>query len=324
LRARPEALQPRAISINDVIARQEKDEKGRVLPKNLVRGQAGWVSPGSTEVSGRILLSDPLQALARNFSCGSCNFLCGTNFLSPISDLFLPDGSDGQLGAIIPNWCSLPCTYYAQCPSESNPVSASDGGVQYGWSGGGSVARFVSGTNYGTWQGTSAGTVFVTDTASMGSGAPYVCQGSGQVTDQLPGSLTKVSAAVASPNCSGSTNYGVKATIVYQVNDQNGTAMNVSGMTPYESGTWWDGKTLNQTQLGAPTGTNGQFTDTPVGACSSLPFSKNLTATQNIQIQFNGKYYPVRTNNWTESDPGGANGFGHGNLTNGKDITVSR
>jgi hypothetical protein len=103
----------------------------------------------------------------------------------------------------------------------------------------------------------------------------------------------------------------------------SGNAAITTGTAPAND-TQFDGKTLDQHQLGAPTDANGQFTDTPLGACSSLPFSKNLTATQNIQVQFNGKNYSVRTNNWTESDPGGANGFGHGSLTNGNDVSVSR
>jgi hypothetical protein len=118
---------------------------------------------------------------------------------------------------------------------------------------------------------------------------------------------------------------GFKARL--RLNDSDkliGAPIQLAGMTPYESGTWFDGSTLKSHQLGDPTGASGQFTDTPLGACANLPFSKNLTATQTIQILLNNVYYTVRTNNWTESDPGGSSGFGHGTITNSNDVTVTR
>ena len=300
------SMETRAISINDVIARQEKDEKGRVLPKNLVRGQAGWVSPGSTEVSGRILLSDPLLALARNFSCGSCDFLCGTNTLSPDSSLILPDGSDGELGAILPNWCSIPCTNYSECPSESNPVSASDGGVQYGWSGGGSVATFVSGTSYGTWKGTGPGTVLVVNTASMGSGAPYVCQGTGQVTDQVPTSLKLSQGPVVTYNgqAYGSVPhfYGNAQTETYTVLDQNGNVITGSGMTASEKIQFVSSNPTGYTTSSpSPVSVNaeGQFDDyQSFGFTTSPPPVKGqyLKTKQTISVTLNNKNYTVRVN----------------------------
>ena len=78
--------------------------------------------------------------------------------------------------------------------------------------------------------------------------------------------------------------------------------MQVAGMTPCESGTLIGRATMPFGPVGAATGANGQFVDNPVGTCANLPFSKNLTGTLTIQMLLNGTYYPVRANNWTESD----------------------
>jgi hypothetical protein len=96
-------------------------------------------------------------------------------------------------------------------------------------------------------------------------------------------------------------------------------------MVPYENGTFFDGSTLNQHVLGSATDSNGKFTDAPLGYCQNLPMSKNLTATQTIQMLFNNVYYTVANQQtWTLSDPGGANGFGHGTLTGSNGVTVTR
>lgn len=99
-------------------------------------------------------------------------------------------------------------------------------------------------------------------------------------------------------------------------------------MTPFESGTWFDGSTLTNHQLGQPTNSQCQFVDTPLGACQNLPFTsgKTYTATQNITVTLNGTPYMVRSNTLTVSDTAGSAGFGHGSITNGiiNEINVSR
>ena len=120
----------------------------------------------------------------------------------------------------------------------------------------------------------------------------------------VPASLTVVSSGLASLNCSGSHHYGVQDAITDQVwnNSNPPQKMQVAGMTPCESGTLIGRATRPFGPVGAATGANGQFVDNPVGTCANLPFSKNLTGTLTIQMLLNGTYYPVRANNWTESD----------------------
>jgi hypothetical protein len=43
-----------------------------------------------------------------------------------------------------------------------------------------------------------------------------------------------------------------------------------------------------------------------------------------LYINAGNRYYAVRVNYRTESDPGGSAGYGHGKLTNGSDVTAQR
>jgi hypothetical protein len=64
-------MQTKAINIRDLVEKRLRDEKGKVLPRNAVRGEVGWVSAGKGIGKGRILQSNPSTAMARSFSCGS-------------------------------------------------------------------------------------------------------------------------------------------------------------------------------------------------------------------------------------------------------------
>ena len=185
-------------------------------------------------------------------------------------------------------------------------MSASDGGVQYGWSGGGSVATFVSGTSYGTWKGTGPGTVLVVNTASMGSGAPYVCQGTGQVTDQVPTSLKLSQGPVVTNNgqAYGSVPhfYGNAQTETYTVLDQNGNVITGSGMTASEKIQFVSSNPTGYTTSSpSPVSVNaeGQFDDyQSFGFTTSPPPVKGqyLKTKQTISVTLNNKNYTVRVN----------------------------
>ena len=179
------SMETRAITINDLISSQEKDASGKVLHKNLVKGEASWLSPATTEVSGRILQSDRSQPLARNFSCGVCAFLCGSPYLFPSYALALGISDQGSLGSINVNWCNMGCSPYSGCPPVNTPTAYGSGGLTHGWSGGGSVASIVSGWGSAltTWQGTGAGHATAVYSASMGG---YItCQASAPVSVEL-------------------------------------------------------------------------------------------------------------------------------------------
>jgi len=176
--------------------------------------------------------------------------------------------------------------------------------------------------------------------APVGSLPP--CPTTPQISGNGSGSVAAPSSVkatqVADPSCPPSSNYGVEVDITYQLYDKNGNKLAVAGLVPCETDTI-DGVAFPTCPLagGAATDANGTFVDTPVGKCSKYPFSKNVIAEQKIQMQAAGANPPngpctdpsllgpvIRDNTFTISDPGGTNGFGHGTITNGSDVSASR
>jgi hypothetical protein len=174
-------METKSISINDLISTGAKDDSGKSFSKETLRGEVVWLAPQSSQVSGRILQSDRLLAMARNFSCGTCGFLCHDLGLSPDSSLSVMSGDQGNLGNITPQFCDMPCQVYTSCPAYSNPTTS--GTTYYSWSGGGTVASLVSGGNsqMSTWKGMSPGYTTVNYSMQMGQGS-YSCSGTGNVS----------------------------------------------------------------------------------------------------------------------------------------------
>src|SRR6185312_7659208 len=175
------SMETLAISLNDLIANRVKDDTGHVLSKDAKEGELVWLVPGSSEVTGRILQSDKILNMARNYSCGTCGFLCHDLGLSPFSSLATEVGLEGDIGAINPQYCNMPCQVPTSCPAYSNPTMA--GSASYTWSGGGTIATLVSGGSSATsiWQGATAGFTTVTYSIKMTPSAPYQCTGNANV-----------------------------------------------------------------------------------------------------------------------------------------------
>lgn len=125
--------------------------------------------------------------------------------------------------------------------------------------------------------------------------------------------------------CTNTGSWGILIAIHYQVVDSNNVAIPSVQMEPQEEdpdlglNSWSDIGSTNYPGTSQYTDPKGQFWDAPLGTCSNVtPFSG--TDTQYISILLNGQRYDVRTNNWstTSSFPG------HGNITNGNDVSKSR
>jgi hypothetical protein len=215
-------METKAISINDLIAHQIKDEKGKTLPLNMLRGEAGWMVNASREVSGRILQSNQATAMARNFSCGTCNLICQDPILSPNANLSMKVTDIGNLGVIEADHCNLPCPsgYPTGCPAKQNPTSYGGGGA-YTWSGGNSYAGLVGGTtsSSSSWQGLNPGGATARFTVGPGPGL-YACPGSGPVTVSPKPDHLVVQSDTTSVVCS--SNGTVRRDITYSEVDVNG------------------------------------------------------------------------------------------------------
>ncbi|MGA8432303.1 MAG: hypothetical protein WB729_20930 [Candidatus Sulfotelmatobacter sp.] len=277
-------METRSVSINGLISAEEKDDKGKTLPKDMHRGEVVWLAPNTSEVSGRIMQSDKLLAMARNFSCGTCGFLCG-GFLSPDSSLTTTVGNTGDLGDITPDFCDVPCTYYTSCPSGSPTMS---GTTYYSWSGGGSIAGLVSGgsSSMSTWKGMSGGYTNVTYAMTMGEGSGYQCTGTSPVTVQTPTAsrIVQTLSSKAETSCA-SGQAGWYRQVLKIVTDQNGTDIVQSGQNLTEKVTITTPNQLNISgvQTGtAVTNSSGNFTDTFFVCSPSCPGTGQTDASQTI------------------------------------------
>ncbi len=60
----------RAVSIGEIISKQESDRSGKKLPPDATSGEISWFTAAPGKGTGRLLVSNPQTMLARNFSCG--------------------------------------------------------------------------------------------------------------------------------------------------------------------------------------------------------------------------------------------------------------
>jgi hypothetical protein len=184
---------------------------------------------------------------------------------------------------------------------------------------------------------------FVVSASATGGNRNVTVSANGQTSNsmtffvQVPTSLSVLPGGVSviSTCPSGSDfPYGIKVSVRYQINDQNGQGIvthqsnlydpmeNNTVVTTTSSGTSTAtssghvGNAANGTNFAD---TNGQFTDSPVGACAIISMTATLTQIVNINI---GSYSSptIRTNVYSIVSSSG----GHGTISNGTDVTASR
>jgi hypothetical protein len=135
-------MQTKAVSILDLITRKVKDDKGKMLPKDIWHGQVAWYLPGPNGGRGRILQSNRQRAMARNFSCGTYSSICGGTW-DPYTTTFVT-GQTSALGDLEANVClgSMP----GQC---SGTYVGTGNDYNYIWSSGNSNVAALSGPTDG-------------------------------------------------------------------------------------------------------------------------------------------------------------------------------
>jgi hypothetical protein len=339
----PLHLEPYAsqmIDIGELIRTRALDQDGNTLPLDAGQGSVVLSSPAAAPedlinvvFAGGIY--NPRKATCGQ-TCEVCNGFTGLN-LDPANASLAVGGQrqyrfsytwfDGSQHDVTnsSNWSSSqPSIASVQTTGQTDP------GLTDGQDPGGPV--FVV-TVYGTPIPENVGQIctppgFLPPCAT----APQI-EASGSATVQAPGSVAVVSAG--NPYCDDGNPFGIKISIVYQLYDQSSPpqVMAVAGMIPCETITQ-NGTVEGPEPLSAnPTTAQGQFADSPFGACAPAgPFSIQIK--QQIQMQAPGANPPkgpctdpaqlsgvIRTNNWTIT--GGMNGSA-GEITNGGDIDVKR
>jgi hypothetical protein len=198
------SMETMAISIADIIQKQMKDDKGKMLPKTAVSGQISWwtVETASGPGTGRLLQSNRASGEARSFACGCPYRLCGVtltqDFLSVV---------DGFSAVPLDSLSSTICMYQtgSNCGFKSTMQTSSQA-LQYRWSSSNSAILQINGSSTNSsvnGYGASVGTATMTGTASANYlGPPGTCtfQGGGP-TPVVP----KVTFSVAPSTIVGGT-----------------------------------------------------------------------------------------------------------------------
>ena len=174
-----EPMETRAISINELVGMQEKDDSGLALPSNAQSGELGWQSD-STWVSGRLLQTSTALGMARSFSCSQWVYACAFT-LSPTPSLTLYLNNTGNLSEI-PDWAVYTGFHPPTTCSCANPSSGNTTLYDSWQSGSTSIATITSGgtSSASVWQGVGVGSTtsyFYGNNMFLGGGS-LQCQAS--------------------------------------------------------------------------------------------------------------------------------------------------
>lgn len=287
-------METKAVKINEIVEKQIPDAKGTKLSKDILTGQVGWWTHRAKWGKGRLMVSQPQNGLARSFSCGSCADLCGAATVYPDDTAAFGIGFTGNLGGASFEECLATC---GQCggtpqgPVDELPTWQSTNT---------SVATLYSGlhlataTFKGVAVGSTAGEVQATDEGCTATA-------SGPLKVQVPTYFGPTGYAPTSCDC-GPNSAGTCIVVHDQVLDQNGSAMQASGITPQElvcSTAHNPACQSGYSPFSTPptTGPGGTFDDIPLGTCFSPPPQTNqcVSATQQFQAVLNGQTSSVTT-----------------------------
>lgn len=270
------SMETRAISVNELIATEERDDKGQRFPANATSGEVGWYTPASGKVTGRVLQADRDSGLARNFSCGQYTYLCAAA-LSPYTSTDILQGQTGELGDLIPDFCIGYGGPPSGCYSDNSPTSQSVNGITYSWTPGNASISNITGSSTSAishWTAASGG-------ATQGNYAVtmpyfnYSCTGLGPIRVHFPYQVEPVATLSSSSNvCSSGA--GWFRYVTNQLEDQWGAPYQVSGLTLSDNITVQTPNALgiSGTQIGSyPTNAQGQWADSYFDCSTACPAS---------------------------------------------------
>ncbi len=158
-----------AISINDIITKQQPDDKGNKLPPDAKSGSVTWTTLNKPKVFGKLVQLDELTGLSRTFSCYSGQALCQLSML----DLFIETGATYNEYAPVVS-CGTDA-YECGCISSCDWGGLSPTSVS-AWMGNNSVASVTSsgidntGTPWAAAQGNAFGETYLSMTATDANG----------------------------------------------------------------------------------------------------------------------------------------------------------
>lgn len=269
------ALATVPVSVNDIISKQQRDDKGRTLPLNSSDGIVTWVNLTSPRIFGKLVQRDEANGLVRTFACGDITYA--------MSYMWEPGGfyglpGDSQFLDTVMEWSDGTISY-----NDDQDVSTGDEGIatiQFDVSTG-SIHYRVTGVSGGD-TGIFANSMTVAVDSGGNEGQLTATSGALVV---VPTYFEAVQAVTAAGECpSGQT--GSFFNVKYQVLDQNGSPIARAGMTPLESVA---GTGIQSQPFATPptTASDGTLLDTPVGSCfTTSPPTQNfcVSVVQSFQI----------------------------------------
>ena len=271
-----EPMETRAISINELVGMQEKDDSGLALPSNAQSGELGWQSD-STWVSGRLLQTSAALGMARSFSCSQWVYACAFT-LSPTPSLSLYLNNTGDLSEI-PDWAVYTGFHPPTTCSCANPTSGNTTLYDSWQSGNTSIATITSGgtSSASVWQGVGVGSTtsyFYGNNMFLGGGS-LQCQAS------QPANVAPVITSI-SPS-SGPVGGSISVTI-------SGSGFGTSPTVSADAGVTATVRSATNTQIVAtfaiadsdPGGNTGIYVTAQVQKSQGKPFYKQVPTSLSV------------------------------------------
>jgi len=155
------------VRLDDIIAKQQPDDKGKTLSRTSTRGLVTWFTLVNTKIFGQLVQADTVNGVVRPFACASGTAVCGAT----IDDLTVTVGQQGSTNA----WAES-CGTNGDC-SCVDWCGPGGNGTFSGWSVyDSSIAGLVSSySSSATYQGKSPGNTYSGVSVTDGN----FCGGSG-------------------------------------------------------------------------------------------------------------------------------------------------
>lgn len=262
------------VNINDIVVKQQPDDKGATLSPTSSHGLVTWVTLANPKIFGMLAQADGTSGTLRPFACAACSAVCGAN-LTSLTELLGDTGETSATSLACGTNCD--CTCVEQCGGSSASISTWDWSSQNP-----SIASLTSGgIGVGDYLGNAGGSTFsnltLTDNNFCSS------SGGGPINVQIPTSVSVVNtiqqgAAVCS---SGQAGWSRKVTL--QLLDQSGAAIQKSAITMADSITMGSPNDLgaSNTRTGSvSTDSSGQWADSYFVCSTACPGSGESDGTQ--------------------------------------------
>jgi hypothetical protein len=288
------------LDVGQLIEMHQPDSDGNFLPFEVKQGSARFAgSQGPTQPVHIALAAGVFNVQTATCGQGPCN-ICLTSVTALInpSPVLTTVGGSRQASFVLSmsDGTSVDKTSTARWTSGNTAIATVTAGLVKGVAAGGTVL-----TASALAPGESDGEPEPQCPASCPSGLQ---EGSGPAMTQIPAAFSPLSAEKSGESCASGTS-GYQANADYQVVDQNGLPISMSGMTPLEHFTVNGNEAFAGFRSFATpptTDAGGNLHDIPVGTCFGPPVPPGnpcLDVVQTFQIVVPGANgglpYPIKT-----------------------------